>query len=399
MKSIFKTKRVKKKKGSNNIDIEEVHFDYGINTDVVPENVTHLKFHSNVTQIEVMTGELGRYLLNNLREVVLNDGLRVIGKYAFYGCTALQTIAIPSTVTKIGSNAFSHCTSITKVVLNEGLTEICGGAFSNCKSLQSITTPSSVTELDTGVFIQCESLREVVLNEGLRNIGTSVFEGCSSLQSIIIPSTVNVIDSCAFSRCTSLREVVLNDGIKRIKDDAFRDCSLEQIIIPSTVFDIGSWAFGECENLRTVVLNNKVVQIRDSVFTNCSLLERFKLPGLYARLENIIQAGQRNIEVKLDDIPAIEWRGGELVIPTSRQRIEDQRGGVNTLVKIDEAKLNKVKGLITHYEMKEATTLFELALWKAKMYQSGGISSPAGRVTSRIEVPGPVKDTILQYLR
>ena len=46
--------------------------------------------------------------------------------------------------------------------------------------------------------------------------------------------------------------------------------------------------------------------------------------------------------------------------------------------------------------MKEATTLFELALWKEKINQAEGI--PINRNACRIEVPGPVKDTILLYL-
>jgi len=46
--------------------------------------------------------------------------------------------------------------------------------------------------------------------------------------------------------------------------------------------------------------------------------------------------------------------------------------------------------------MKEATTLFELALWKTKIDQVGDID-PYDRDACRVEVPGPVKDSILQY--
>ena len=67
------------------------------------------------------------------------------------------------------------------------------------------------------------------------------------------------------------------------------------------------------------------------------------------------------------------------------------------LVKVAE-KLAKVKGLIAFYEMKEATIIFELALWKSRIDQAD-LSSPSDRRACRTEVPGPVKDTILQYLR
>ena len=52
----------------------------------------------------------------------------------------------------------------------------------------------------------------------------------------------------------------------------------------------------------------------------------------------------------------------------------------------------------SHYnydDLKEATTLFELALWKFKIGQS---DASVDRADCRVEVPGPVKDTIFQYL-
>ena len=138
------------------------------------------------------------------------------------------------------------------------------------------------------------------------------------------------------------------------------------------------------------------------MFENCSSLERFKFPGLSIRLGNIIQAGNyRDIEAKLDEIPAVEWRSGELVIPAVRRQIERRlsfMGRVESIAEVDKEKLAKVEGLISYYEVKEATTLFELALWKSKIDQPD-LSSPSHRGAYRTEVPGPVKDVILQYLR
>ena len=52
---------------------------------------------------------------------------------------------------------------------------------------------------------------------------------------------------------------------------------------------------------------------------------------------------------------------------------------------------------IRYYEVKETTTLFVLALWKAKIDQVDDIDH-TNREACRIEVPGPVRVTILQYL-
>ena len=72
-------------------------------------------------------------------------------------------------------------------------------------------------------------------------------------------------------------------------------------------------------------------------------------------------------------------------------------------MEVDKEKLDKIIRLITYYEMKEATTLFELALWKAKIDQADEADDKVNnyitnREACRVEVPGPIKDTILQYL-
>jgi len=108
----------------------------------------------------------------------------------------------------------------------------------------------------------------------------------------------------------------------------------------------------------------------------------------------------------MDDIPTIEWRGGELALPATHRQVIDRWGvAMESLVKIDKEKLDKVKILVAYYEMKEATTLFELALWKARIDQAATSSleaadgvEPTNHDAYRIEVPGPVKDAIMQYL-
>ena len=324
-------------------------FEYLGKGQFVPKNVTHVRFHPSVANVDRKAFEG----CTELREAVLNDGLRVIGKSAFSGCLSLRSVKLPSTVTEIGMCAFCNC----------------------------------------------YSLREVILNAELKKIEKSAFEDCISLQSIVVPSTADKISLRAFYGCTNLLNVILKEGIKRIGYyHTFARCtSLESIVMPSTVTYIGAGAFSHCTNLREVVIHNEEVQIDDRAFKHCTSLERFNFPSLFTRLDNIIQAGQRGIEAKLDDIPAVEWRGGELVIPCVHQEIEEP-WGKETIVEVDKEKLNKIISWISYYEIKEATTLFELSLWKARIDQVDD-ADEINRDAQRIEVPGPVKDTILQYLR
>jgi len=380
----------------------EVHFEYTGTGDQVPDYVTHVRVHPSVTKIE----DWSFYDRRRLKEVVLNEGLTVIGSNAFYNCTALERITLPSTVITITQYAFKRCTKLKEVVLNDGLTSIGSGegrAFTQCSALQSITIPSTVKEICRFAFSYCTSLREVVLNEGLEKIGRNVFQSCKSLQSITIPSTVDDIGMSTCNECNNLRTIVLKEGIKRIKSYAFKDCTeLRSITIPSTVTSIEKETFNGCTSLREVNLSDGIRTIGDNVFDDCPLLDRLIFASTSSRLGNILSAGQTDIEAKIDVIindvvRAGAWnpflrRGSELSIDTGIQA----RFSVNW-PPIKQC-LNRIVGLITYYEVREATTLFELALWKARIDQADVSMPSSNRGAYRVEVPGPVKDAILQYL-
>ena len=388
----------KKTKLNDDAPTQVIMFEYtGCKADV-PRNVTHMRFHPSVIEIDNDTFRG----FAELREVVLNEGLTEIGEHAFKDCDKLQEITIPSTVVRIRRFAFSGCIQLKTAVLNEGLMEIGHRVFAGCKALQRITIPSSVLEIGMFAFVDC-GLREVVLNDGLKEIRSNAFHECKWLEGIAIPSTVDDIIGGAFMGCRNLRTVVIKEGIKMIKSGTFGECtSLRSIELPSSISKIVEHAFRDCVSLREIVIHNEEVKIGCKAFKGCSSLERFKFPSLSTRL-NIIQVVHPDIKAKINDIPGVQWRGGELIIPVLRQEIEDPNWNnlfTETLVKIDEEKLVKVRRLVAFYEVKEATILFELALWKAKVDQADNISrSPSDCRAHRIEVPGPVKDTILQYLR
>ena len=92
------------------------------------------------------------------------DGVTTIGQYAFYNCTNLTSITIPSSVTTIGNNTFGDCTSLT-----------------------SITIPDSVTTIGYGAFIGCTSLTSITIGNGVTTIGNDVFGGCPNLKTIYVP--------------------------------------------------------------------------------------------------------------------------------------------------------------------------------------------------------------------
>ena len=75
-----------------------------------------------------------------------------IGQSAFYWCSGLTSIEIPSGVTRIGSEAFDSCTGLTSIELPSSVTSIGSGVFANCSGLTSITIPDGLTTLASNAF-------------------------------------------------------------------------------------------------------------------------------------------------------------------------------------------------------------------------------------------------------
>ena len=251
----------------------------------------------------------------------------------------------------------------------------------------------SVIEVYDNAFSDCKQLREVRLNEGLQKIGVFAFYNCISLSSITLPSTVTEIGWYAFHNCNKLREVILNKGLQKIGHSAFYRCSsLSSITLPSTVTEIGGCAFQFCSNLREVVLHGVPRKVGQSAFHNCASLERITFPTISTRLDNLIQTGHwEEIENEVNEVRGfVEWSNDELFVSTQTMN----RGRNWNRVRDD---LDKIVRLISYYELKEGTSIFELALWKFKLDQVDN-ANPIPRKKCRMDVPGPVKDIILQYL-
>ena len=250
----------------------------------------------------------------------------------------------------------------------------------------------SVIVVEDAAFRKCKQLREVMFNDGLKKIGKSAFYGCKLLSCINLPSTVTEIGGYAFSGCRELREVLFINGLRKIGMASFFGCTLSSIILPSSVTEIGSYAFGGCCNLREVVFHGAPQEIGYKTFDNCASLERFTFPTESSRLDNLIQTGHwAEIENEVNELRGVvERRGGELFVSS-----EAMGGGRNwNQVRVD---LGKIIRLISYYEIKEGTSIFELALWKFKLGQVDK-ANPIPRKKCRMDVPGPVKDIILQYL-
>ena len=207
---------------------------------VVPATVEYEGTDYAVTTI----GDQAFYGCTSLQSIALPESLRRIGGYAFRGCTALESLALPEEMDEIGNWAFVECTSLAGLTLPERLDKIGSYAFSGCTAIESIAFPEGLPGTGNGTFDGCTALQSVALPEGMEEIGSYAFAGCTALAAITLPSTTVEINNNAFAGCTSLASVALPERLSVISSQAFYGCTaLQSITLPEGLAHVDNGAF------------------------------------------------------------------------------------------------------------------------------------------------------------
>lgn len=138
-------------------------------------------------------------------DVVIPDNIQLLTRGVFFN-EKITSVVVPSSVIIIDRYAFTGCSELQSVTLPEGLQAILTGGFSLCKSLTEITIPNSVTEIGDSAFYECDSLRTISIPDGVTKIKSMTFKSCSALTSVTIPASVTDIGYDAFNYCEALTE-------------------------------------------------------------------------------------------------------------------------------------------------------------------------------------------------
>ena len=220
-----------------------------------------------------------------------------IGTSAFEGCTNLQSVTLPSSITVIYTDAFYGCTKLGDVNLPEGLTTIYLRAFYNC-NLDTIIIPSTVTSIGNKAF-QSNPIKSVTWLPANCSIGTDdsapfystnskitsftfgnqvqtipayLCKNMSLLDTIVLPPSVSSLGQYAFMYCTSLKSINLPVTQKTLPISFLEGCtSLESIELPATLTTISQDAFYGCSKLANVNLHEGITTINQRAFFNCKL--------------------------------------------------------------------------------------------------------------------------------
>ncbi len=242
------------------------------------------------------------------------DGVSTISPYAFYGNTALTSVAFPSSIRTIGHHSFYNCTGLTSLTLPEGLLAIDAYAFAGCTELSNITLPNSLESLGENAFPSSawdydesglaifdgflvgisDDKTSIEIPNTVHGLMGGVAAGHTNLTSVTIPSTVTVIPDNCFAGCSSLSSVTINGALTSIGNSAFANCtSLAEFAVPYTVRTIGANAFSGCykkdsttqveTGLKSITFaasgqTSQLYSIGDHAFSECRLLASLSVP-------------------------------------------------------------------------------------------------------------------------
>ncbi len=249
--------------------------------------VTSFEWQKYANDIKVMVVEDGItslpahafYNLWNLKEAHIPDSVTFIGNSAFYGCKDLVSIRIPQNITILSSDIFHLCTSLESVELPSGLTEIKDSAFRDCANLKAIEIPQSVISIGDHAFVQCYALERISLPNNLEFLGRSAFQSCSNIKSAVLGEKMTKIQSRTFMGCSEIKEIIIPETVKQIGDEAFALCvKLESIKLSASITRIAKGTFSGCIALKEISIPNGVERIESDLFRECSNLQNVEIP-------------------------------------------------------------------------------------------------------------------------
>ncbi|EAY04469.1 surface antigen BspA-like [Trichomonas vaginalis G3] len=211
-----------------------------------------------------------------------------IGIKAFYECSTLSNVILPTNLDIISRNCFGYC-DLRTINIPNNIKEMKNRCFNFNNNLKTVTiTDNSMLTRIKEYSMQGSIIETIFLPKNVNYFAANSFENSRTLKTITCnPSnpSFSVMDGVLYNKeKTMLVKYPANHGtsfeipekVTRIGFCAFIYSVIESITFPSNLKTIEGWAFA-FTNLKTLKIPDTVTEIYNGVFAGCVYLGEITL--------------------------------------------------------------------------------------------------------------------------
>ena len=162
-------------------------------------------------------------------------GANNMGDYCFQGFKKLSSIKLPLTLTKIGSNAYSH-TSLKSVVIPERVTTIGGDAFAYCDKLTTVLVGKGAKTLEQGVFYSSPVKDAYVVPTTPPSVSNYLFSSKPKIH--VYPSAVEAYQNSRWAEFGTIVGDLTEDFVDGIETIEATENSQQTTVFDGAVYDL-----------------------------------------------------------------------------------------------------------------------------------------------------------------